>query len=600
MQAVHSSSGSGSGSGSGSSADQDDNWAVRDLVEPARVRRPAAFREGDPSGLDERPRPRPALSDLYDGYDTTWGGRWGRMMGLANASPRYREWQLVGVGSDGDGDDDDGGDPGRTANLDGIDGVDFVLDEDFALNDGPGFGRRRHQEEHPRGTSREAGGNEGCGGGGGGGGVEGSTPPLLERLVTLLTTDPASNDEHSNNDAEDDADADAAKRFASFLFHDRPETRIVWLSPAAYVACDGPASRLRSADRTAWSDPANLFWAEVTAAEGGRVFWLGLRRGGPRHRAEAEDTWPPVLAALASRWAAAAEAAESVRFFLNVGRHVRFLAAVVSPRPLGERGRGRRTLCFAHPLQDVTEAAARILARCTHRDTAVKVRLDEWGRAGAAILAEAIRTDRCPRRLVLTALGDGLGVREEDIVLLATALRGASAVEELDLELPRWCLSDACTRALLGAIRDSAGLRALTASRRSLCDVCRPVNDFFNDFWSAALGSRTLASVDAAGISPRDRSPAAARCGAARHVVELLMSNRVVTDLRYNPDTHDADIMDRQAVPLLQLNRLRAAAANASDRRRLALFFGSGPVRRHPMLRYYLVRSNVGSLFRSR
>jgi hypothetical protein len=81
----------------------------------------------------------------------------------------------------------------------------------------------------------------------------------------------------------------------------------------------------------------------------------------------------------------------------------------------------------------------------------------------------------------------------------------------------------------------------------------------------------------------------------ARRAVALLASNRVVTDLRYNAHTHDADIMEAEARPLLQLNRLRSASANLG-RFLPAFLSSSAPVRRHPMLRYCVLRRNVGTL----
>jgi hypothetical protein len=114
--------------------------------------------------------------------------------------------------------------------------------------------------------------------------------------------------------------------------------------------------------------------------------------------------------------------------------------------------------------------------------------------------------------------------------------------------------------------------------------------------WTSVLRSRTLTKVNLHLWPIADPPGAAHRREVALHVVDLLRSNRVLTDLQYNPDLHDAHIMEAQAVPLLQLNRLRAAASDAH--RFLAVFLGSEPVRRHPMLRYHLLRSNVGTLVR--
>ena len=74
----------------------------------------------------------------------------------------------------------------------------------------------------------------------------------------------------------------------------------------------------------------------------------------------------------------------------------------------------------------------------------------------------------------------------------------------------------------------------------------------------------------------------------------LRTTNHVVTDLRYVPDALDVSIMDAEAVPLLQLNRLPLAAADGN--RGLASFLGTALVRRHPMMTYHLLRTNADTL----
>jgi hypothetical protein len=77
-------------------------------------------------------------------------------------------------------------------------------------------------------------------------------------------------------------------------------------------------------------------------------------------------------------------------------------------------------------------------------------------------------------------------------------------------------------------------------------------------------------------------------------VVAALRTSRALTDLQCNPDTDDATILNAEAVPMLQLNRLRLVTADA--KRSLASSLGSTLVRRHPMITYYLSRINVDTL----
>jgi hypothetical protein len=235
------------------------------------------------------------------------------------------------------------------------------------------------------------------------------------------------------------------------------------------------------------------------------------------------------------------------------------------------------------------EAAARVVAFHTHPETTLDIDMERWGRTGAAVLAEAVRTSRCPKRLHLSRVD-----RREIVEPLADALRVAQSVEELDLRFFTDARTEGrqCVRLMQDAIGDNVGLRTLTVTHSARVDS----SEVMKEWWTSALRSRTLASVNVQVVVPRGAPPRAAdrRSEVALHVVHLLWSNRVVTDLRYHPDLHDAAIMEAHAVPLLLLNRLRAAAVDASQC--FGALLGSEPGRRHPMLRYHLLRSNVGTL----
>jgi hypothetical protein len=100
--------------------------------------------------------------------------------------------------------------------------------------------------------------------------------------------------------------------------------------------------------------------------------------------------------------------------------------------------------------------------------------------------------------------------------------------------------------------------------------------------------------VDALQLRAHSNAPDGEPYECARHVVALLRANHVVTDLRYNPDVHDGAIMEAEAVPILQLNRLRLLSADANQC--LPVFLGSALVRRHPMMTYHLLRSSAETL----
>jgi hypothetical protein len=412
-------------------------------------------------------------------------------------------------------------------------------------------------------------------GGDGSNGHDGSAPSGLGargNSVPSWSTTAAAADGPSN---------DAADRLGTFLFQERPQTVVVWLSPFHFVASPGPG----------FAVPSNLLefqtWAGLTT--GGHCLpclgVVGAAATDRRLRAETAAAWLPVVGALVARSANVTDVCFC--FDHDVGAHLGFLEAIVSPAPPPE---GR--LILLNDRFVVTGEAARIVARCTHRDTTVQINLTSWSRDAAAVLAEAVRTSRfCPHRLAVAG-----ATQLEKVEPLAGALRVARCVEELDLDLPGDSEQEArrCSRLLLGAIGDNVGLRKLTVNRTFRH---ASTSELLKEFWTSALRSRTLTTVNVESVSSR----AVFLSGPARreltlHVVDHLRSNRVLTGLRYDPRTHDPDIMEAQAVPLLRLNRLRSAAVGAS--RFLGAFLGSPAVRRHPMLRYHLLRSNVGTLVR--
>jgi hypothetical protein len=378
---------------------------------------------------------------------------------------------------------------------------------------------------------------------------------------------------------------DAAERFRSFLCKDRPHATVVWLSPYHFVACDGPYPNSRTV-YLSW--PVLELFATVTMNDGGyRLLFFGIIVGSSedqdrRLRTEAEVAWMPAVGALVAR----SPLVTKITCVLDVGRHLAFLEALVSPAPPPE-GRTLRLGQFG----DGTEAAARIVATRTHPDTALDINVHHWGSANVAVLAEALRTNRCPKGLILME-ATKLGMVEP----LANALRIATSLEELELDLSNgWTNPEnqRRSRQLLDAIGDNVGLRKLTL----YLDSSNYASGFVREFWTSVLRNRTITTVSVVtNIQSGNRPSLAALREVSLHVVQLLRSNRVLTDLQFPPGMLDPDIMDAQAVPVLQLNRLRAAAGDIN--RWLGAFLRSDPVRRHPMLRYHLLRGNVSTLVR--
>jgi hypothetical protein len=151
---------------------------------------------------------------------------------------------------------------------------------------------------------REDGDGTGDGDGGGGGDAAPDiSSPLLDRLAARLTSDssPPAPTEGRNDDG-------ITRRFLSLLLHNRPETRVIWLSRGRFLACDGPRSHGHDG-RDGWWSHVAAFRADVTtttaAVEGDNAARCRHHRIclGALEEDRAAGDWPPVLAALLARCA---------------------------------------------------------------------------------------------------------------------------------------------------------------------------------------------------------------------------------------------------------------------------------------------------------
>jgi hypothetical protein len=255
-----------------------------------------------------------------------------------------------------------------------------------------------------------------------------------------------------------------------------------------------------------------------------------------------------------------------------------------------EPPRGGRTIDY----NDIYVGAesARIVASRTHRDTELVVRLNQWCEHVVA-LEDALRANQCPKRLVLK---DTSLFRINAAPGLADAIRGTSAVEAITIELSQRCPEyvDNCNM-LLEAIASNDGIRSVGVKVRHYESV---KVDRVKEICSIVLMSRTIERVDVSGVEAENCYTDAERRDCALHVISLLRSNRVVTQLLYNTGTHDSQIMDTQVGPLLDFNRIRPfveslnAAGTAAERKRtLSLLFGAPFVGRRSWLLFCLVKS---------
>jgi hypothetical protein len=427
-----------------------------------------------------------------------------------------------------------------------------------------------------------------------------------DRALPRLLLIPPDDDDDARAAGPAPGDGGMGIKLVSFLMKDDSETRVVWLTHSQFLAC-----RRHDVDHQhrpvlpgyleqdfPWKLQANV------STESGRTytFLMSFPYYGPASfDADAEprsrlveDAWPTILLTLFARTpTVTAIRLDHCRF--NVNSCGRSLMAIVSPPPPHPGGRILDIdVSYDVRLGDdelvLSAEAARVLAFGTHRDTAVVVECGSWGDR-ISILAEAIRLDQCPKRLMLTWLSS---LPERLASELAGAIGSTTAVESIDVT---GLLGSQQDRMLLDAIRKNVGIRSVVADG----GVGR---SFVKDFWSSVLRNRTVERVHLPDGGGNMRNPPAPseRREYAQHVVDLLRCNRSVTDIQYSSRIHDADLMERHAVPLLYLNRLRKfdqargndiSSAAMNLERVVPALLRSAAVRRHSLLRFYVLRRNV-------
>jgi hypothetical protein len=402
----------------------------------------------------------------------------------------------------------------------------------------------------------------------------------------------------------------AGARFAAFLRNDAAEARVMWLTHGAFVACtrnehydDLPSDEPPPEDswKACWMDFPWEYELDVTLSDGRDyiVQLQGTVNASRPNRRNGAMLWAPVLTKLLVR----DPNVRSLRCSSDAPlSSLESLEEIVSAAPPPGCDRVLEFTAVS------SRTAARVIATCLHPETELVVDPVLWG-SRLPVLVDAMRAPaphRGPARLAVRGLTPSVRQYQR----LADGIRTATpALEHLSLELEDFQLpSLSCSLRLLRGVRDNVGLRSVRAAAFGIR------SPLLKDFWTSVLASRTLERIDASAIVLLGCAPHQRRAH-ARHVVEHLASNRAVTHIQYDARTHDADIMENQAVPMLLLNRLRGvlvddaleadteaalagAGADRSPREHVlsALLLGSDAVQRHPVLRFHLLRRSAETL----
>jgi hypothetical protein len=405
--------------------------------------------------------------------------------------------------------------------------------------------------------------------------------------------DDSEDDDESDDDEESresDADGDAGtvisllrefpetvgKLFLSFLCNPKFDVLILWLSGGEFLMCQGPDSH---GNDHRDSLPYHLEQMNAHGDFSADATFEGRRHSFTIISCKQEVTghdWGTALLLLCSRIDAVSLIDCS---HPRVSSHD--LAELVSRVPPGGR-----TINFCR--YDPPPATARVLASRCHPDLTLVVHLDGWKRK-VSILAKAMVANRCPRRLIFEN-------PEGRIPKLAEALRSTTRVEDVTILSSYRTATDECFEEMLDAIGQNHGIRTLAVHQRSGVTSNR-----LRTLWRSVMTSPTLESINVACMELRDEHnfTDAERRECAEVVVSVLQSNAVLTQIKYNRETHNEEVMEKQVVPLLHLNRFRPVAKalegmSASERERtLSALVGSDLVRGRAYLFNRLVASMI-------
>jgi hypothetical protein len=359
--------------------------------------------------------------------------------------------------------------------------------------------------------------------------------------------------------------------FLAFLCAHQSDVLVLWLSGGEFLTCQGPDAR--GTDHIG-SLPSLLEQMDVHGVFCAHVTFRFRRHRIKVARSTREGSgldWSAALLKLFAR----VDAVSAIEFDARLS--ARDLRDVVSRAPPWGR-----TLDFG--ADDIPVSTARILANCCHPKLTLVVHLDGWG-SNVSVLAEAMLANQCPALLVLKN-------PDEPCPLLTEALRTTTCVEHVTLVWSYRTATSECFGEILDALGRNHAIRDdLVVKRRSGVVVV----------WRSVLTSRTLDSTDAADVEVADEHncPDVDRRERTEVVVSMLGSNPAVTHLVYNRKTHDEEVMEKQARPLLHLNRFRPVVEalegmRAAERERaLSAILGSEVVCGRSYLLFRLVRSMI-------
>jgi hypothetical protein len=396
--------------------------------------------------------------------------------------------------------------------------------------------------------------------------------------------DSDSDDDEESRESEADGDAGTVisllrefpetvgKLFLSFLCNPKFDVLILWLSGGEFLMCQGPGSH--GTDHRD-SLPYHLEQMNAHGDFSADAIFEGRRHSFSIISCKQEITghdWGATLLLLCSR--------------IDAVSLIECSHPPVSPDELEElvsrAPPGGRTIELCR--YGLSRSTARILASRCHPDLTLVVHLDGWKRK-VSILAEAMVANQCPRRLIFEN-------PVEPNPELAEALRSTTRVEHVTILSSYRTATDECFEEMLDGIGQNHGIRTLAVHQRSGVTSNR-----LRTLWRSVMTSPTLESINVAYMKAGDEHDFTdtERRECAELVVSVLQSNAVLTQIKYNRETHHEQVMEKQVTPLLHLNRFRPVAKalegmSASERERtLSALVGSDLVRGRAYLFFHLV-----------
>jgi hypothetical protein len=159
-------------------------------------------------------------------------------------------------------------------------------------------------------------------------------------------------------------------------------------------------------------------------------------------------------------------------------------------------------------------------------------------------LPHALRTNQTPSKMKLENMGSATTARCTQLFNAITTNRSTT-----DLHLDFQGLDSSRMSSLMESVAENRGLQSVALNYRG--------EEQWQQFWAAMSQHATIRHVE----FKADHSDTQTRMTRTRWIAESILNNTVLTHLTYDQNQVDVEIMERDVIPILELNDFRPSCA---------------------------------------